>query len=153
MLTHCDFVYAGEGAKFQMPFINLALVPEFGTSFSISARTGYLRAAELTLLGQPFNAQRAAQLGLVTRVVPDQELLTTATETAQKLAEKPSTALQSCKRLTRRSVHAHLDQAAKLENEEYSARLRSADAKEAFTAFLEKRPPNFTRTKQTAAAG
>ncbi len=68
MLTHCDFVYAGESAKFQMPFINLALVPEFGTSYSIPARIGYLRAAELIELGLPFDAQRAGELGLVTRV-------------------------------------------------------------------------------------
>ena len=71
MLTHCDFVYAGESAKFQLPFINLGLVPEFGSSFSLPARVGHLRAAELFLLGEPFNAVRAAELGLVTRVVPD----------------------------------------------------------------------------------
>src|SRR5215470_2971565 len=59
MLTHCDFVYAGEGAKFQVPFINLALVPEFGSSFSVPERMGYLRAAELYLLGLPFDARRA----------------------------------------------------------------------------------------------
>jgi enoyl-CoA hydratase/carnithine racemase len=153
MLTHCDFVYAGETAKFQMPFINLALVPEFGTSYSIPARIGYLRAAELIQLGQPFNAQRAAELGLATRVVPDQELLAKATETAQKLAAKPAGALQACKRLMRQAVRAQLQQAAKLENEEYAVRLRSPDTKEALTAFFEKRPPNFSGTKQTATAG
>src|SRR6185436_19687089 len=79
MLTHCDFVYAGESAKFQMPFVNLALVPEFGSSCTIPARAGYLRAAELILTGQSFSASRAAELGLVTRAVPDQELLATAT--------------------------------------------------------------------------
>jgi len=152
MLTHCDFVYAGESAKFQMPFINLALVPEFGTSFSIPARIGYLRAAELIELGQPFDAHRAAELGLVTRVVPDEKLLATATETAQKLAEKPAGALQACKKLMRQPVRAQLEQAAKVENDEFSVRLRSADAKEAFTAFLEKRPPDFTRTKKSATA-
>src|ERR1700679_1449657 len=73
MLTHCDFVYAAESAKFQMPFINLALGPEFGTSYSIPARIVYLRAAELIQLGEPFDAKRAAELGLVTRVVPDQK--------------------------------------------------------------------------------
>src|SRR6202795_493905 len=88
MLTHCDFVYAGESAKFQMPFINLALVPEFGTSYSIPARIGYLRAAELIQLGQPFDGQRAADLGLVTRVVPAKKLLSTAAGTPQKLAER-----------------------------------------------------------------
>ena len=75
MLTHCDFVYAGETAKFQMPFINLGLVPEFGSSCSVPMRIGHIRAAELILLGLPFDARRAAELGLVTRVVPDQELL------------------------------------------------------------------------------
>ena len=152
MLTHCDFVYAGESAKFQMPFINLALVPEFGASYSIPARIGYLRAAELIELGLPFDAQRARELGLVTRVVPDEKLLATATETAQKLAEKPASALQACKRLMRQPVRAQLAQAAKLENEEFSVRVRSADAKEAFTAFIEKRRPDFTRTKNSATA-
>jgi enoyl-CoA hydratase/carnithine racemase len=151
MLTHCDFVYAGESAKFQMPFINLALVPEFGTSYSLPARTGYLRAAELIQLGQPFDARHAAELGLVTRVVPDQKLLATATETAQKLAEKPAGALQACKRLMREPVRSQLEKAARLEIEEYSVRLRSPDTKEAITAFFEKRPPDFTRTKQTIA--
>ncbi len=150
MLTHCDFVYAGESAKFQMPFINLALVPEFGTSYSLPARIGYLQAAELIQWGQPFNAQRAAELGLATRVVPDEKLLATATETAQKLAEKAASALQACKRLMRLPVRAQLEQAAKLENEEYAVRLRSADSKEAITAFFEKRPPNFNQTKQSA---
>ena len=64
MLTHCDFVYAGESAKFQMPFINLAVVPEFGSSCAVPARIGHLRAAELILLGLPFDAKRAADLGL-----------------------------------------------------------------------------------------
>ena len=98
MLTHCDFVYAGGSAKFQMPFVNLGVVPEFGSSYSIPMRIGHLRAAELILLGLPFNAARAAELGLVTRVVSDEELLATATETARKLAEKPIGALQACKR-------------------------------------------------------
>jgi len=152
MLTHCDFVYAGESAKFQMPFINLALVPEFGSSYSIPARVGYLRAAELIQLGLPFNAARAAELGLVTRVVPDQNLLATATETAQKLAEKPAGTLQACKRLMKLPIRNQLEQAAKLENEEFSVRVRSADAKEAFTAFMEKRPPDFTKTRQARKA-
>src|ERR1700691_4908440 len=104
MLTHCDFVYASETAKFQMPFINLALVPEFGTTYSLPARIGYLQAAELIQLGQPFTPQRAAELGVATRVVPDEKLLATATETAQKLTEKSASALQACKRLMRLPV-------------------------------------------------
>ena len=152
MLTHCDFVYAGETAKFQMPFINLALVPEFGTSYSLPARIGYLRAAELIQLAKRFDARRALELGLVTEVVPDNQILATATDTAQKLAEKPAGALQACKRLMRQSTREHLERAAKAENEEYPVRLRSPESKAALTAFIEKRPPNFNRATQATPA-
>ena len=152
MLTHCDFVYAGESAKFQLPFINLALVPEFGSSFSIPARVGHLRAAELYLLGEPFTAPRAAELGLVTRVVPNADLLATATATAQKLAAKPSGALLASKRLLKRASIGQLKEAIKSESEEFMVRVTSADAKEALSAFLEKRPPNFNKTKTPVAA-
>ena len=150
MLTHCDFVFAGESTKFRMPFVDLAVVPEFGTSYSVPARIGYLQAAELVLLGLPFDAKRAAELGLVTRVVADQELLATATATARELAEKAPAALQASKRLMRSSTRDQLERAVKLDNEEFSVRVRSAEAKEAFTAFLEKRRPNFTGTNETA---
>jgi enoyl-CoA hydratase/carnithine racemase len=143
MLTHCDFVYAGESAKFQTPFINLALVPEFGSSFSVPARVGHLRAAELYLLGEPFTAPRALELGLVTRVVPDRDLLATATETAQRLAAKPSGALRASKRLLKQASIGQLREAVKSESQEFFERLRSAEAREAFSAFLEKRAPNF----------
>ena len=152
MLTHCDFVYAGESAKFQMPFINLALVPEFGSSYSIPARIGQLRAAELILLGVPFDARRAAELGLVTRVVPDQEVMATATETAARLAQKPIGALRACKRLMKLSSRQQVEQAIKVENEEFASRVRSAEAREAFSAFIEKRPPDFTKTSESATA-
>jgi len=146
MLTHCDVVYAGESAKFQLPFINLALVPEFGSSYSLPARIGHLRAAELFLLGEPLGAARAVELGLVTRVVPDEHLFATAMETAKKLATKPSGALRASKRLLKRGFADQVKEAIKLEMREFSERVRSAEAKEAFAAFLEKRPPNFTKT-------
>jgi enoyl-CoA hydratase/carnithine racemase len=152
MLTHCDFVYAGESAKFQMPFINLALVPEFGSSFSVPARMGHLRAAELILLGVPFDAARAANFGLVTAVVPDRDLLATATETARKLAAKPSGALQASKRLMKRPFREQTRAAMKAENEEFSVQVRSDDAKEAFAAFLERRPPRFAGAVRSATA-
>jgi enoyl-CoA hydratase/carnithine racemase len=151
MLTHCDFIYAGESAKFQMPFINLAVVPEFGSSCSVPARIGHLRAAELILLGAPFDARRAAELGLVTQVVPDQSLLSTATATAQKLAAKPASALQASKRLMKQPFREQIKAAMKAENQEFSAQVRSADAKEAFSAFLEKRKPDFTRSIKSPA--
>ena len=152
MLTHCDFVYAGGSAKFQMPFINLAVVPEFGSSFSVPARIGHIRAAELILLGLPFDAKRAADLGIVTQVVPDQDLLATATATARKLAAKPAGALQASKRLMKGSFREQIKAAMKAENEEFSAQVRSEDAKEALTAFLQKRPPDFTKTMKSATA-
>jgi enoyl-CoA hydratase/carnithine racemase len=143
MLTHCDFIYAGESAKFQMPFINLAVVPEFGSSYSVPARIGHVRAAELILLGAPFDARRAAELGLVTQVVPDNDLLARATETARKLEAMPKEALQASKRLMKQPFREQTKAAMKAENEEFSAQVRSADAKEALTAFLEKRKPHF----------
>jgi len=152
MLLHCDFIYAGESAKFQMPFINLAVLPEFGSSFLVPARIGHIRAAELILLGLSFDAQRAADLGFVTQVVSGQDLLATASETARKLAAKPAGALQASKRLMKQSFREEIKAAMKVENEMFSAQVRSADAKEALTAFLEKRPPDFTRTMKSAAA-
>jgi len=152
MLTHCDVVYAGESARFQLPFINLALVPEFGSSSSLPARIGYLRAAELYLLGEPFGAARAAELGLVTRVVPDEQLFATAMETAQKLAAKPSGALRDSKRLLKQGFIDQVKAAIKLEMQAFSEHVRSADAKEALSAFLEKRRPNFNKTKTSVAA-
>jgi enoyl-CoA hydratase/carnithine racemase len=134
MLTHCDFIYAGESAKFQMPFINLAVVPEFGSSCSVPARIGHVRAAEL-----------------ITQVLSDKDVLTRATETAGKLATKPTGALQASKRLMKQPFRAQIKAAMKAENEEFSAQVRSEDAKEAFTAFLEKRKPDFTRSIKSPA--
>src|SRR6266481_485282 len=143
MLAHCDFVYAGESAKFQLPFVNLALVPEFGSSCLLPLSFGYVRAAELILLGQSFGALRAAELGLVTSVVPDQKLLATATETAQTLAEKPAGAVQACKRLMKAAFRDQLEQAVKLENQVFADRVRSEEAKAAFRAFFAKRKPEY----------
>jgi enoyl-CoA hydratase/carnithine racemase len=152
MLLHCDFVYAGESAKFQMPFVDLAVVSEFGSTYALPARIGYIRAAELILLGLPFDARRAADLGLVTQIVSDQNLLSTATETARKLAAKAPGALRACKRLLKLSFRDQIKAATKVENEEFSAQVRSEDAKEALTAFLEKRPPHFAKAKSSATA-
>jgi enoyl-CoA hydratase/carnithine racemase len=149
MLTHCDFIYAGESAKFQMPFINLGLVPEFGSTCSVPANAGYVRAAELILLGEPFDASRAAQLGLVTQVIPDEVLLITASETAQKLAQKPAGALQACKRLMKWSTRQQVEDAMRAENDEFASRLRSLEAREAMRALLDKGQPDFTRTTET----
>jgi enoyl-CoA hydratase/carnithine racemase len=139
MLTHCDFVFAGRSAQFRMPFVDLALVPEFGSSWSLPARIGPVRAAELLLLGSPFDAERAQQLGLVTLVVADHTLLQVASETARELAAKPARALQASKRLMKRAVREQIKAAMKAENEEFSRQVLSDEAREALTTFLEKR--------------
>ena len=151
MLTHCDFIYAGESTKFQMPFINLAVVPEFGSSCSVPARIGHIRAAELILLGSPFDARRAAELGVINEVLSDKDVLTRATETAGQLAAKPAAALQASKKLIRQPFREQIRTAMRSENEEFSVLVRSDDAKEAFTAFLEKRKPDFTRVIKSPA--
>jgi enoyl-CoA hydratase/carnithine racemase len=152
LLTHCDFVYAGESSKFKLPFVDLGLVPEFGSSWSLPARSGYIRAAELFLLAQPFSAEVAREIGLVTRVVPDTELSVTVTQTAEKLASKPIGALQATKKLLKRSSREVIDQAIQAEVEEFSSRVRSAEVREVFTAFMEKRKPDFAKAKEAATA-
>jgi enoyl-CoA hydratase/carnithine racemase len=151
MLTHCDFIYAAENTKFQMPFINLALVPEFGSSCSVPARIGHIRAAELILLGAPFDGKSAAEWGLVTEAVSDKDALPKAIETARKLAAKPAAALQASKKLMKQPFREQIKAAMKDENEEFSTQVRSPDAKEALTAFLEKRKPEFTKTVKSQA--
>jgi enoyl-CoA hydratase/carnithine racemase len=145
MLMHFDFVYAAESAKFQVPFINLALVPELGSSFTLPRQIGYLQAADLILLGAPLDAARALELGLVTAVLPDPDLMAKANETAAKLAHKPSDALRACKKLMKDPERDGLKQAVGRELSEFAARVRSAEAKEAFAAFLEKRALNLSR--------
>jgi enoyl-CoA hydratase/carnithine racemase len=143
MLTYFDFVYAGQNATFQYPFINLALVPEFGTSFSLPDQAGYLRAAEIVLLGHRFDASVALSMGLVTKVLPDAEVHATAEKIAQELAQKPLAALKASKQLLRRQGRPRVEQATQDEMVEFSERVRSADAREALTAFFEKRAPHF----------
>jgi enoyl-CoA hydratase/carnithine racemase len=150
MLLHCDFVYAGESAKFQLPFINLAVVPEFGSSYFVPARIGHIGAAEFVLLGLPFDAGRAAELGFVTQVVPDQNVLATASETARTLAAKPAAALRASKRLLKQPFREQIKAAMEVEGQEFSAQVRSEEAREALAAFLEKRPPDFTRIPRFA---
>jgi enoyl-CoA hydratase/carnithine racemase len=139
MLGHFDFVYAAEKTKFQIPFINLALVPEFGSSYLLPRQIGYLQAAELILLGIPFTAARASELGLVTSVVPDADFLAKATETAETLAQKPLAAVRASKELMKRPIRAQLEEAVNREVEVFAERVRSPETKEAISAFFQKK--------------
>ncbi len=152
VLPHCDIVYAGESAKFQMPFVNLGVVPEFCSTYTMPALIGHVRAAELMLSGQRFDAERAHELGIVNHVVPDAELLPKALETAAMLAEKPIDALRATKRLMKKSSRPQLEQSSKAETEEFAARIIGPEFKEAMTAFFEKRPPRFARAEPQVVA-
>jgi enoyl-CoA hydratase/carnithine racemase len=145
MLLHCDLVYAAPNTRLQLPFVNLGLVPEAASSLLLPALVGYQRAAELLLLGEPFTAQNAKEIGLVTEVVPEDQLFDTAMAQAKKLAGKPAASLRLTKRLMKQGQMAAVMQQIRLESDHFGERLASPEAKEAFSAFLEKRKPDFSR--------
>jgi enoyl-CoA hydratase/carnithine racemase len=145
MLFHCDLVYAGDNAAFSMPFVNLGLCPEAASSLLVPQMLGYHRAAEALLLGEPFMAEAALEVGLVNRVVPPMETNGVAQAAAQKLAAKPLGPLMETKRLMKHGVQQRvLDQMA-LEGEVFARLLGGGAAKEAFGAFMEKRKPDFSK--------
>src|SRR3984885_8461233 len=128
---HCDLVYAAPGARFQMPFVNLGLVPEAGSSLLAPQRFGYARAAEVILLGEPFGADRALELGLINAVLPQSELMAHAMSKAAALAAKPRAALLATRRLMRGDPEALKTQMA-AEMHAFSAALKSPEAHAAF---------------------
>lgn len=145
MLLHCDCVYAADDARFALPFVNLGLCPEAASSLLLPLVAGYHRAAELLLLGEPFDARRAEACDIVTQVVPADRLEATALATARKLAALPPAALRVSKALMKRALAPQVAAAMDAERDAFSARLRSAEAKEAFAAFFERRKPDFSR--------
>lgn len=148
MLLHCDLVYAGESAKFQLPFVSLGLCPEAASSFLLPALAGHARAAELLLLCEPFGAQTAREVGLVNAVMADELVLEHALVQARKLAALPAASVQLTKKLLKRSQSALIAQTMQEEVQHFRERLVSAEAKEAFNAFFEKRKPDFSRFNQ-----
>jgi enoyl-CoA hydratase/carnithine racemase len=145
ILLHCDLVYAAEGARFVMPFIDLGIVPEAGSTVLLPALIGRQRAAELLMLGGPLDAQRAYELGLVNAIVAPGALFAAASQAAKRLAEKPVGALLACKRLMKHAMQAEVNRALHEEVREIKDRLDSPETKEALTAFVEKRKPDFSK--------
>ncbi len=145
LLLHCDLVYAADNARFQLPFVPLGIVPEFASTYLLPLLAGYQRAAELLLLGQPFTAAKARDAGLVTEVVPAENLFSKAREAAQMLAALPPESLRLTKRLLKKRHGAAVAEAIAEETRIFSERLSSPEAKEAMSAFLEKRKPDFSR--------
>jgi enoyl-CoA hydratase/carnithine racemase len=143
MLFHCDLVYAGDNAAFSMPFVNLGLCPEAASSLLAPRMFGYHRAAEALLMGEPFFAEAAQEVGLVNRVVPPTEVNGYAQAQARKLAAKPLSSLIATKRLMKGDTQAVLQKMDE-EGQSFGRMLREPAAKEAFGAFMEKRKPDFS---------
>lgn len=145
MLFHCDLVYAGDNAAFSMPFVNLGLCPEAASSLLVPQMLGYHRAAEALMLGEPFMAEAALEVGLVNRVLPPTEANAYANAQARKLAAKPLTSLVETKRLMKKGQQQEVLQQMHDEGASFSRMLTAPAAKEAFTAFMEKRKPDFSK--------
>jgi enoyl-CoA hydratase/carnithine racemase len=145
MLFHFDLVYAGDNAAFSLPFVNLGLCAEGGSSLLVPQMLGYHRAAEALLLGEPFMAEAALEVGLVNRVVPPTEANGVAQAAARKLAGKPIASLVETKRLMKKGQQQVLLQQMDEELASFARLLAEPAAQEAFNAFMEKRRPDFSK--------
>ena len=145
LLFHCDLVYAGDNAAFSMPFVNLGLCPEAGSSMLVPQMMGHHRAAEALLMGEPFMAEAAQEVGLVNRVVPPTEVNSYAQAQARKLAAKPMSSLVETKRLMKSGQSAQIMAQIEAEAASFGRMLQEPAAREAFGAFMEKRRPDFSK--------
>jgi len=145
LLLHCDLIYAGEDARFQMPFVNLGLCPEGASSLLVPRLAGYHRAAELLMLGEMFSAAQAREIGLVNRVVPNGDVPAVAREAAAKLAALPPGAMAVTKSLLKKGSTEETRRVMDEELDRFGERLQSPEAKEAVTAFFERRKPDFSK--------
>ena len=145
LLFHCDLVYAGDNAAFSMPFVNLGLVPEAASSLLVPQMFGYHRSAEALLLGEPFMAEAALEVGLVNRVVPPSEANALAQAQARKLAAKPLSSLIATKQLMKGGQQKAVLERMGEEGAQFGRMLGEPAAREAMTAFMEKRKPDFSK--------
>jgi enoyl-CoA hydratase/carnithine racemase len=139
LLLHCDLVYAAPNARFQLPFVPLGIVPEFGSTLLLPLMAGYQRAAELFLLGEPFTAEQARDAGIVNAVVPVAEVLEVAERRARALAALPPESIRLTKALLKATQRGALEARIAEESRIFAERLDSPEAKAAMRAFLEKR--------------
>lgn len=141
LLAHCDFAYADPAATFSLPFINLALVPEAGSSQTLVQMAGYHKAAELLMLGESFDAATAKNMGLVNKVCAPGEALNEALSTAERLAAKSRTALRHTKALMKRPGEP-IGERIYAELNIFSLLLKTEAPREIMSAFIEKREIN-----------
>ena len=145
MLLHCDFVYVSDEARLATPFVSLGLVPEYASSLLMPALMGHRRAAEKLLLGEPFGADAAVECGLANAVLPAGEVVNHARRMAERFNALPPSAVRQSKQLMRRADPDALWEAIAAENEVFASRLSSPEAREAFSAFFQKRKPDFSQ--------
>lgn len=147
MLFHCDLVYASPDARFQFPFVNLAVVPEAGSTYLLPRMIGHQRAAELFMLADIFGADFALEVGLVNFIYSPETLEERVTVKLRELAAKPSEAIRLTKYLMKRPLQSAIQEAIQEEGRHFLAQLKSAEAREAMEAFLEHRKPDFSKFK------
>ena len=152
LLLHCDLVYAADDAKFSMPFVNLGLCPEFGSSLLVPMAAGYHKAAEKLLLGEPISAEEAVEMGLVNRLVPPGQLLEYAMRQARRFCALPPEAVRETKRLLKAGWRVAVQQTIGAEFDSFTRLLKSPESREALSAFLEHRKPDFARAASAAGA-
>ena len=145
MLMHCDFSYCADNAMFSMPFVALGLCPEFGSSYLVALNAGYHKAAEKLLMGEPMSAEEALEMKIVNRILPPDEVLAYAQKQAMRFNALPPSAVRETKRLMKAAWRASVEKVIVEEATSFGKLLRSAEAKEAFNAFLEKRKPDFSK--------
>ena len=145
MLLHCDFVYVSDEARLALPFTSLGLVPEFGSSLLVPLLAGHAKAAEKLLLGEPFSASEAVDLGIANAVLPAGEVAMHARRIAERFNTLPPSAVRETKKLMKRAGAAQLQEAIEAEAAVFRQRLSSPEAREAFSAFFQKRKPDFAQ--------
>jgi enoyl-CoA hydratase/carnithine racemase len=145
MLLHCDFVYVSDEARLVMPFVSLGLVPEFASSHLIPQLMGQRKAAEKLLLGDPFTGADAVECGIANAVLPTAEVAPHARRIAERFNALPPGAVRASKKLMRGAVADQLLKTIAGENEVFAERLTSPEAKEAVSAFFQKRKPDFSQ--------
>ncbi|MBR8257225.1 enoyl-CoA hydratase [Burkholderia ambifaria] len=145
ILMHCDLIFAGDNARFIMPFVNLGICPEAASSMLLPRLTGYQRAAEILLTGAPFDAERALSIGLVNKIFPPSAVLPHVDTLARELARKPARALMETKRLMKMGDGSNVEQRMVDEFDTLVKLLKGGAAQEAIAAFQEKRAPDFSK--------
>jgi enoyl-CoA hydratase/carnithine racemase len=145
MLLHCDFVYISDEARLAMPFVSLGLVPEFASSLIVPQLMGNARAAEKLLLGDPFTGADAVEAGVANAVLPANEVVNHARRVAERFNALPPGAVRDTKKLMRRARSQAALETIGVEGKVFAERLQSPEAKEAFSAFFQKRKPDFSQ--------